>query len=235
MRQRDKTVIAVLVMIVIAVGGYFVLVKPKHHQADQLQAQIVTAQGQLSQAEAEVQSGLQAEKQYATYAKQLRAIKTAVPSDDQIPELINQLQAASSRNKVGFQTVSVGAVSTSTSTATSTPATGATTAAFPSESFNLSFTGSYFSVARLLGTLASYVRADDKHFHATGRLLSISTLSLSPGGASTPGVKSGNGDVSAAVTATDYAVPASLLPTSSTASSASTATSTGSPAAYITH
>jgi Tfp pilus assembly protein PilO len=221
MKSRDKTVIAIVLMLVVALGGYYVLVHPKHKQATQLDAQIVSAQNALSQAEAEVQTALAAEAEYKTYVKQLKAINTAVPSDDQIPELINQLQSASTRNKIGFQAVSLAGGAAATATPASTTST-----TFPSENFSLSFTGGYFSVARLLGNLAALVRADNKHFHATGRLLSIGTLSLSPGT---------SGKVAASVTATDYDVPASLLPTSSTAATTATSTSTGTPAAYVTH
>ncbi len=235
MKSRDKSIIGLVALVIVAIIGYFVLVQPRHHQARQLQAQIASEQTQLSQAEAEVQSDLRSEDQYETYVKQLKSITTAVPSDDQIPQLINQLQVASTRNNVGFQSVTVGADSSST-TGTATPSTSAATpsASFPSQTFNLSFTGSYFSVARLLGTLASFVSADDDHFRATGRLLSISTLTLSPGTAASATAPSGSGSVTAAVSASDYDVPTSLL-SSPTAASTSTSTSTGSPAAYVTH
>jgi hypothetical protein len=81
----------------------------------------------------------------------------------------------------------------------------------------------------LFGDLAAAVQADDKHFHATGRLISISTLSLSPGGSATSAAQTAPGSVTAAVTAVDYDVPSALTLGSSAAS-----TSTASPAAYVT-
>jgi Tfp pilus assembly protein PilO len=223
MNSRDRSILAVIVLLVVAGVGYLLLVSPKHREMSQVKNTIATAQSQLTQVEASVQAGLGAESQYGTYNRQLKAIRTAVPNDDQIPELINQLQASSDRNHVGFQTVSVSAGSTSSA------GTATTTAAFPSQSFSLSFTGSYFAVTRLFGDLAAAVQADDKHFHATGRLISISTLSLSPGGSATSAAQTAPGSVTAAVTAVDYDVPSALTLGSSAAS-----TSTASPAAYVT-
>jgi uncharacterized phage infection (PIP) family protein YhgE len=235
MSSRDRSIIPLVVLIVIAVSGYFLIVKPEHHKASQIQTQITSQQSALRQAEAQVQAGQDAEAQYTLYAHQLSSITAAVPSDEQVPQLINELQTASTRNRVGFESVSTSgssssaaAVPASTSAATTGAATtgtasagAATTAtAFPSQSFSLSFTGSYFHVADLLGTLAGFVQADDKHFKASGRLLSISSVSLSPGTSSSDSSASasasnatGAGDVTASVTALDYDIPtASLSP-----------------------
>jgi hypothetical protein len=228
MSSRDKTLLAVIVLIVIAVGGYFLVVQPEHSKANKLQDQITTANSNLQQAEATVRSGEQAEAQYKIYAQQFKSISAAVPSDEQIPALINELQAASTKTKVGFQAVSVAATTAAATVAPATPTTATTSAAaitFPSQSFSLSFTGSYFAVANLLGKLSSFVHADDKHFHATGRLLSISSVSMTPGSstaASTDSASStANGAVTASVTALDYDVPSST-----SASSPSTTSST---------
>jgi hypothetical protein len=226
MSSRDRSLISLVALIVIAVGGYFLIVKPEHHKAAQIQTQINSQQTALRQAEAQVQAGRDAEAQYTLYAHQLSSITAAVPSDEQVPELINELQAASTRNRVGFQSVSTsGSSSGAAAVPASTPApttgaaaTGAATTAtaFPSQSFSLSFTGSYFHVADLLGTLAGFVQADDKHFSASGRLLSISGVSLTPGTSSTSTnakTATGAGDVTASVTALDYDIPtASLSP-----------------------
>ena len=243
MKSRDKTLIGVIVLVVVALGGYVLLVAPQHKKAKALDAQIATARDELSQAELTVQSGSTAETQYKAYLGQLKSLSTAVPSDEQIPELINELQSASSKSKVGFQTVSVSttagattADAAATSATTTDAAASATTASFPSQDLNLSFTGSYFSVANLLGRLDGFVRADNTQFHATGRLITIGSLTLAPGGSGTSTAAAGSGEVTATVTAVDYDVPAALVMTGSTASSAATPSSgTANPTAYVTH
>lgn len=236
MSSRDRSFVTAIVVLLVAVGGYFLFVAPEDHKANQLQASISSTQAALQSAEAQVQAGLRSEAQYNAYTRQIKALQTAVPSDQQIPALINELQAASDRTHVGFQAVSVsGSPSTSaaaTSTAPSTAAAGATStsaaASFPSQSFSLSFTGNYFAVANLLGTLASFVHADDRSFHVSGRLISISSVSLSPGGSGTGGAQGGPGGVTAAVTAVDYDLPGD--PFATTAASTTSAT----PAALVT-
>ncbi len=200
MSNRDRSLLGVVLVLVVAVGGWFLLVQPKRNQADQLQTQITTARGALLQAEASVQAGLAAEAEYKKYVKQLKSIQTAVPTDDQVPELIDQLQAASTKSRIGFQTVSLSSSSAPTASAAGAGAT--TTSTFPSEQFALTFTGNYFKVADVLGIFERYVRADNKHFDATGRLLTLSMISLTP---------LHTGSVTAAVTATDYDVPTALI------------------------
>ena len=219
MSSRDRNLLGVIVLLIVAVGGYFIVVAPKRHEASQLQSQIATSQTQLSQAEAEVQAGLTAEAQYKAYVGQLRSLRTAVPADAQIPALINELQDASNRNRVGFESV---AVSSASATAAA-PAAAGTAASFPSQSFSLSFTGNYFSVAGLLGTLSHFVQADNRHFRASGRLITIGSLTLSP-------QSSHSGAVTASVTAVDYDVPSALMATSSTSAPG---TPTATPAADV--
>jgi hypothetical protein len=220
MTSRDKSLVAVVILLVIAVGGWFLLVQPKKSEAGRLQAEITSARSSLSQAQASVQTGLADEAEYKTYVKQLGSIQTAVPADDQIPQLINQLQAAADKAHVGFQEVSL----TSSSTLTTGAAPTSSASTFPTESFSLQFTGRYFAVASLLGTLSGYVQADNEHFKATGRLLNMGSVSLAAGPKGFPGV-------TASVSAVDYDIPTALLgDTSTTASSTATAT----PAADIT-
>lgn len=217
MSSRDRTILAVLVLLVIAVGGYFVFVKPEHAQANRLATEITAEQSALSTAEAQVRAGEVAEGEYRNYARQLKSIAAAVPSDAQIPQLINELQAAANKTRVSFQTVST---SSSSSTA---PPTTPTTTTFPSQSFSLTFSGGYFAVTNLLGRLASFVHADDRAFHASGRLITISSVALSPGtasGAASTSHTGGAGDVTAAITALDYDIPSGLGSTSTSATGA---------------
>jgi Tfp pilus assembly protein PilO len=228
MSSRDRSLIALVVLVIVAIGGYFLIVQPEHSKANKVEAKISSAHSDLLQAEQTVQQGELADAQYKSYSKQFKSITAAVPGDTQIPELINELQSASDRTKVTFQAVSVAGVPT-TPTA---PATGTAAITFPSQSFTLSFTGSYFAVANLLGQLANFVHADDKNFHATGRLLSISSVSESSGGSASPTTNgtatptgtataaAGSGQVTASVDALDYDVPASASGSSAAASSA---------------
>jgi hypothetical protein len=226
MKPRDRQMLAVVVVVLVAIGGWFIAVRPTRSQAGKLQTQIASAQSQLSQAEAQVAAGLTAESQYTAYARQLKSIGTAVPADSQIPGLINELQAAATRNHIGFQAVTLASGSSSSSTssaAAGTSTAGSTSSAsttFPSENFTLQFTGRYFTVADLLGTMDKFVVADNNRFDATGRLLTIGSVSFAAGPHGFPGV-------TASVTLSDYDLPSASL------GSGSTSTAAGAPAADV--
>jgi hypothetical protein len=218
MSSRDRSLIAIIAVLVVAVGGWLILVQPVKSQANHLQAQITSAHTKLAQAEAAVRTGQAAEVEYKNFTAQLHAVAVAVPGATEVPRLIDQLQAAADRSHTGFETVSLGASATPAAGA-GTPAAAAT---IPSQGITLDFTGGYFAVAKLLGTLAGFVHADNNDFSATGRLLTINTVSFSAGPHGFPGV-------SASVSASDYSIPAGL-----SSSTTSIGTTTATAAADIT-
>jgi hypothetical protein len=225
MSTRDRQLASLVAVVLVALAGWFLFVAPTRGQAGKLQTRISSEQSALTQAETEVSAGLSAESQYTTLVRQLRSIETAVPEDGQIPKLINELQAAAIRNRVGFQAVSLSSGSStagapgSTSTAAASTPTGSSTT-FPGESFSLQFTGRYFTIVNLLGAMARFVISDNQRFKATGRLLTISSVSFGAG-------KSGFPGVTASVAVSDYDVPSTLLGT------ATTSTATGTPTADV--
>lgn len=205
MSPRDRTILAAVLLVVVALGGWFLLVKPKQKQASQLQSQITSAQQSLNAAEAEVQNAAADEAKYKSYVRQLKSLRAAVPSDPQIPELINELQAAANKTKTSFQMVSLSSSSTSTTSTPTTTTTGAGSSQFPSQSFSLQFNGTYFTVANLLGRMTRFVIADNRRFKATGRLLNVGSVTFAAGPKGFP-------SVSATVNAVDYDVPVALVP-----------------------
>jgi hypothetical protein len=221
MSGRDRSLIAIIAVLVVAVGGWLILVRPVKSQANQLQAQITSAHTKLAQAEAAVRTGQAAEVEYKNFTAQLRAVSVAVPGATEVPRLIDQLQAAADRSHTGFVAVSLGASATPAAGPASTGTTAAA-ATIPSQGLTLDFTGGYFAVAKLLGTLAGFVHADNNDFSATGRLLTINTVSFSAGPHGFPGV-------SASVSASDYSIPAGL-----SSSTTSIGTTTATAAADIT-
>lgn len=223
MSSRDRTLMAIVAALVVAVGGWLILVQPVRSQASGLQGKITVAHTTLVQAEAAVTTGEASEAVYKKFGAQLHAVATAVPGQIEVAGLIDELQAAADRTHTGFQTVSVGAsAAPAVTTGTSGAASAAAAAAIPSQSLTLSFTGGYFAVAKLLGTLAGFVHTDNANFSATGRLLTIDTVSFGAG----PG---GFPSVTASVTASDYSIPSGLA-----GSTTSTGTTTATAAADIT-
>jgi Tfp pilus assembly protein PilO len=230
MSARDKKIVGAVVLVLIAVLGYVALIEPQHSRASAVRSQTASVRSKLARAESQVAAGVATEGQYRVLAGQLRSINTAVPGDAQIPQLIEELQGASTASHVRFETV---AVSGSAATAAATSTT-ATTGSLPSQSYSLTFTGNYFAVTGLLGRLAAFTRIDNTHFQATGRLITIGTLSLSPGGSGSPAGSAGSGAVTAQVTADDYDVPTALVPLSATGASLTTTAGAVTRAADVT-
>jgi hypothetical protein len=151
----------------------------------------------------------------------------AVPSDDNVPSLIYQLQGAAHSTGVDFRSLVLQAgasSSTSAPAATSTapgsqPTTpgsvpavtalagplppGATVgpAGFPEEQFAFTFNGNFFHLANFFKRLESFVVANNNRVAVSGRLMTLNAFSFGAGPQGFP-------SITASISATDYLVPA---------------------------
>ncbi|MHB8690856.1 MAG: type IV pilus inner membrane component PilO [Solirubrobacteraceae bacterium] len=192
MTARDRNVLAVVAVLAMIVGAWFVVIQPKRNLANQLQGQITASQGQLSAAQAQVAAGEAAKRNYSTYYTALARLGEAVPADDNVPSLIIQLQNAAQGTGVDFRdfvlTPGVGS-----SAAPPTGATGAAgtatalppgasvgAAGLPIEPFTLNFQGNYFHLASFLGRIQQFVTASNSKISVRGRLLTLNAISLGP-------------------------------------------------------
>jgi hypothetical protein len=105
MTQRDRTVIIVVVC-VLALGGFWMLaLKPKRHEAADLGRQLDQASQRLDDARSQVSAGEAARGRYgANYATVARLGK-AVPTDDDVPSLVYQLDSTAKTTGVDFRTI----------------------------------------------------------------------------------------------------------------------------------
>ena len=221
MTSRDRSVIAVIVILALVVGSWILMIAPKRSEASHLQSQIASVRGQLRTEEAAVASGVAARSAYGAYYAELARLGEAVPSTDDVPSLIYQIQNAASAAGVDFHSL---AVTGSTSGSTSTPAKGQATlppgvsqspAGLPEEPFTFTFDGSFFHLADFLGRLQRFVRVSNTEVAVSGRLMSLNSLSLQAGPHGFP-------EISATISATTYLVPAGE-PTAGSTDPASTA------------
>lgn len=250
MSPRDRLILVVIAVLGLVAGAWMLLIKPEHTKAQSLAAQISTLQGQLTTAQGQVSSGLAARSQFAADYAELARLGEALPTDDEVPSLIYQLQSAASAAKVDFRTLQMSAstsstpVTTTSSSSSSSSATRAATAAvaatppgaatgpagLPTEQFTFQFNGSFFNLAGFFRRLQQFVIANNSHIAVSGRLLTINAVSLQPG-------PNGFPQISANVSATTYMAPAQTVlnsatpagPGGTTSSTGSTGTSSGSP------
>lgn len=103
MSARDRTVLLVICAVAALVAPWILVIQPKRDQAAKLQSQINAEQSQLSTARAQLASGNAARAAFASSYTTMVRLGEAVPTDDNTPSLIYQLQAAAKAARVDFQ------------------------------------------------------------------------------------------------------------------------------------
>jgi hypothetical protein len=251
MTGRDRIVVVIVVLIVAVIGSWVLVIGPKRDQADKLGAKVTAAQNQLTAARAQIAA---AEADRSAYGRNYEAVAElgeAIPSDDDTPSLIYELQNAATRTGVDFLSLvlngasstpaaTTSSASSSTSqavTATLPPGAAVGPAGLPTLPFTFTFQGNFFHLASFLGRLERFVVATNKKVSVGGRLMTLNGISL---GAAPTGFP----QIVATISATTYLVPASEGLTDgaspsgpaagSSANTVSGSTSSATPAAAIT-
>ncbi len=213
MSARDRIVLVVICAVAAIVAPWVLLIQPKRDQASKLQSQVNAKQSQLNAARAQLAQGNAARAAFASSYASLVRLGEAVPTDDNTPSLIYQLQGAAKSTHVDFDSLTFNAGSgsgsgapasaTSTQSASTLPP-GATigSAGFPVEPFTFTFQGNFFHLANFLGRLQRFVVAGNKRLSVSGRLMTLDAITLGP-------ATSGFPQMTATISATTYLLPAS--------------------------
>ena len=105
MTSRDRIVIAVVALVALVAGYWFLILGPKRSEAQKLSSQVSEAEKTKETAVADATASRAARAQYpANYAMVARLGK-AVPADDDVPSLVYQLSAVSQATRIDFRTV----------------------------------------------------------------------------------------------------------------------------------
>ena len=127
--SRRNTMLVVAVAAVAAVAAYWTLVlTPKREEASKLSKSIVTKQGELKAAEAQLATYELAKTGYKANYSLVARLGKAVPADDDVRSLMVQLNAAAAKSKVDFRTIQVGAGSGAAAAPAPAPAAAADSA-----------------------------------------------------------------------------------------------------------
>lgn len=211
MTTRDRIVIMVVAAIAVLGGFYFLALKPKREKVVAADAQIISAQQRLSQADAVLSTAKGAKEKYRTSYGTLANLGKAVPADDEIPSLIYQLQAVAKRNKVQFLDFQVkaggGAAPSGASpasagtTAVLPPGAAVGAAGFPTMPFSFVFNGSYYKLKSFLEDINDLTSIRSKGgIRVRGRLLQVDGIGMEAAESGFPHVK-------AKISATAYLLP----------------------------
>jgi type II secretory pathway component PulM len=130
---RDRIVLIVVAAAAVLGGFYMLLLKPKREEASQLTQQVATAEQRVQAARAQLAAGQQARATYAVNYATVARLGKAVPTDDDVPSLVYQLDSTAEATGVDFRSVKLSAGATSPATAAS-QSSGAAAAATSDQS-----------------------------------------------------------------------------------------------------
>src|SRR5690348_8730477 len=148
MTRRDRLVIVIVALVAAIAASWLLVVSPKRDQAAKLGTKVASEQQALDTARAQLAQNAAASKQYASNYAALARLGEAVPTSDEIPSLIIQLQNAADGARVDFQSLqngSSGPTGSAPAPASGTPSTGASSAS--SEQLSFTFSGSYYQLS----------------------------------------------------------------------------------------
>jgi hypothetical protein len=213
MSQRDRLILAVVASLALIGAAWMLLIQPQRNRAAHLGAQIRLAQQQLQGAQAEAAAARAAAAAYPRNYAMVAQLGEAVPSDDELPSLIYQLQAAATHARVSFQSLALAPSSSSTASTASAPGKAASAAqlppgatvgpaGFPTMPFTFTFNGDFFRLSNFFARLQRFVAVTRGGIEVRGRLMTVNAITLGPGPKGFP-------QITATISATTYMLPQS--------------------------
>jgi type II secretory pathway pseudopilin PulG len=218
MTARDRLVVVIVAVVALMAASWILVIQPKRDQASKLAGQISTAQSTLNAARSQVLTGIAAKKSFGRDYASIAQLGEAVPSDDNVPSLIYQLQSAANGAGVDFRVLKlvpdtgagaaptpaagIGTSASQSTTATLPPGASVGPAGFPTLPFTFTFRGNFFHLSDFFARLEKFVVATNKSVSVSGRLMSLNAINL---GADTT---LGFPHIVATISATTYLVPA---------------------------
>jgi len=204
MTGRDRIVIVVLAALAVVAAAWLLMLAPEREKASKVGAEVSTAQAQLTTAESEVNAARSAEAGYPAAYTSLVSLGKAVPTGQEVPSLILQLEQASNRKQVEFSSITSGGGTGSSSSAVAAVAA----AGFTQMPFTFVFSGGFFDLYKLFQQVNRFtLRTSSGSVEVSGRLLTIQGVQLTPEASSSSGTPSGQ--LTGTITATAYVLPAS--------------------------
>jgi Tfp pilus assembly protein PilO len=158
---RVHSALAVVALLAVAVVAYLVLIAPKRSAAAELADQIDETQAQIDARRARAR--VSSTPPQVDVAEVFRTTK-AMPDETGMPDLILELNRIASDSGVSFASIAPGA-----------PVEATGYRAIP---LALVADGTYFGVSRFLARIRQRVRLDGGRLKASGRLLTVESVSL---------------------------------------------------------
>jgi Tfp pilus assembly protein PilO len=250
MKSSARPIVAALVVIIAAFAFWTVALSPKRHEANELSAQIESLEAGIQSAQAQVTQATAARHSFPVDYHQLVELGQAVPSTDETPSLLIELDRIAAETHVSFNSIQLEASSsesvelpeaTAPKTAEGTaPASevaasllplGASvgTAGLAVMPYNLQFQGNFFQITKFIGKVDALVESKEKSGLAVdGRLITINGFSLAHSSKEAEGGAGGSSELEASFSVMTYLTPpgqgitAGATPTAPSSSSTQT-------------
>lgn len=165
-KQLPIGVILIPALLIVALVGYFLLVKPKQDAAGKLSSEIAELETQIQVATAAQQQPQQIDESAIEVADVFRVTK-AMPDDDDMPGIILELNAIASASGIEFISIA--------------PQGAGVRSTYSALPINLTFEGNYYDLTDFLFRLRNLVSVRDGELNADGRLYTLDSLSLQEG------------------------------------------------------
>lgn len=217
-KQIPVAVIVLPALLIVALVGYFLLIKPKQDAAARLGDEIASLETQIEVATA-AQRQPQADESAIQVADVFRVTK-AMPDEDDMPGIILELNSIAAASGIEFLSIA--------------PQAGAVLTSYTALPINLAFEGNFYDLTDFLFRLRNLVSVRDGELEAEGRLYSLDSLSMAEGSGGFP-------EIAASLTVTAFyysttppAAPAApAAPASTDTTGTTTTTPEGDPAAEV--
>jgi Tfp pilus assembly protein PilO len=196
--SKNMTIVAMVVLVVLAFLFWKILLSPKREEAADLGQQIEAVRASLAQHEAEAAEGEDARREFPVDYQKLVVLGKAVPGDDDTASLLAQISHIARNSKVRFQNIELssgGGESEEETAVNPSPGEESVTASEASAAlmplgaavgpaglgamgYSLVFKGSFFRIADFIHGLDSLVKTQAESVAVDGRLLTIDAFSL---------------------------------------------------------
>ena len=204
-KQVPLTAVIAAALVIVAVVGYFLVVKPKQDASGSLDGQIAELQTQVDAAFTARPQGPDAAPQVAIRAADVFKLTKAMPNRDDMPGIMLELNSVASASGVEFRSI--------------TPAAPLPQTGYLAVPINLTFVGSFYNLTDFLFRLRNLVVVRDGDLQARGRLFSLDSLAFHAG-------PNGFPEIEAALTVTAYVysatTPEGTVPTETAPSTTTT-------------
>jgi Tfp pilus assembly protein PilO len=213
MTRTNQILAAVVAVALAGFAFYYLALAPKREEAARLDGDLAKKTAEVAAAKGQLASYEKAKASYKRNYATLARLGKAVPADDDIRSLLVQLEGAADKSGVNFEKIElgsgVGAAATAQPADAKTaadglaPAPGAVPVAngvLSAMPFNLTFAGGYFDLSTFLARLEHFVTINNRRLDATGRLLRLESVAITPAPAGFPSMQ-------AQIAATTYLVP----------------------------